>query len=165
MRTDLFDFDLPESAIALEPASPRDAARLLVVRPSSPLSPRLRGEDRGEGQGQTPEQRLPLTLTLSPCRKGHGKRGPGSTIALFATSPICSAPATPLFQRHARDRAALQGQRLRGENRAHISFNLHKRVDESRWRASPGRPSVSPGDRIALATRAVSACSAISMRR
>ena len=32
MRTDLFDFQLPESAIALYPASPRDTARLLVVR-------------------------------------------------------------------------------------------------------------------------------------
>jgi len=46
-------------------------------------------------------------------------------------------------------RAALQGQRLRGENRAQISFNLHKRVDESRWRAF-ARPAkrLSPGDRI-----------------
>ncbi len=33
MRTDLFDFDLPESLIALRPATPRDAARLLVVDP------------------------------------------------------------------------------------------------------------------------------------
>jgi S-adenosylmethionine:tRNA ribosyltransferase-isomerase len=33
MRTDLFDFDLPEERIALRPASPRDSARLLVVRP------------------------------------------------------------------------------------------------------------------------------------
>jgi S-adenosylmethionine:tRNA ribosyltransferase-isomerase len=32
MRTDLFDFVLPEDRIALRPASPRDAARLLVVR-------------------------------------------------------------------------------------------------------------------------------------
>jgi len=32
MRTDLFDFDLPEDRIALRPAVPRDAARLLVVR-------------------------------------------------------------------------------------------------------------------------------------
>ena len=30
MKVDLFDFDLPESRIALRPASPRDAARLLV---------------------------------------------------------------------------------------------------------------------------------------
>ncbi|MCL6708879.1 tRNA preQ1(34) S-adenosylmethionine ribosyltransferase-isomerase QueA [Pseudomonas sp. R2.Fl] len=33
MRVDLFDFDLPEECIALRPASPRDHARLLVVRP------------------------------------------------------------------------------------------------------------------------------------
>jgi S-adenosylmethionine:tRNA ribosyltransferase-isomerase len=33
MRTDLFDFELPERAIALYPAEPRDAARLLVVHP------------------------------------------------------------------------------------------------------------------------------------
>lgn len=32
MRTDLFDFELPEHRIALHPVSPRDAARLLVVR-------------------------------------------------------------------------------------------------------------------------------------
>ncbi len=33
MKTDLFDFDLPAERIALRPANPRDAARLLVVRP------------------------------------------------------------------------------------------------------------------------------------
>jgi S-adenosylmethionine:tRNA ribosyltransferase-isomerase len=33
MRTDLFDFDLPADRIALRPAVPRDAARLLVVKP------------------------------------------------------------------------------------------------------------------------------------
>lgn len=37
MRTDLFDFELPEELIALHPASPRDAARLLVVRPNEGL--------------------------------------------------------------------------------------------------------------------------------
>jgi S-adenosylmethionine:tRNA ribosyltransferase-isomerase len=40
MRTDLFDFALPEGRIALRPAAPRDAARLLVVRPGSPLEDR-----------------------------------------------------------------------------------------------------------------------------
>ena len=35
MKTDLFDFDLPADRIALRPASPRDAARLLVVRPGA----------------------------------------------------------------------------------------------------------------------------------
>jgi S-adenosylmethionine:tRNA ribosyltransferase-isomerase len=43
MRTDLFDFDLPPERIALRPASPRDAARLLVVRPGG--APEF--EDRG----------------------------------------------------------------------------------------------------------------------
>ncbi len=35
MRTDAFDFDLPPERIALRPAAPRDAARLLTVRPRS----------------------------------------------------------------------------------------------------------------------------------
>ena len=33
MNVELFDFDLPKENIALRPASPRDAARMLVVRP------------------------------------------------------------------------------------------------------------------------------------
>jgi S-adenosylmethionine:tRNA ribosyltransferase-isomerase len=32
MRTDLFDFELPSESVALRPASPRDSARMLVVR-------------------------------------------------------------------------------------------------------------------------------------
>jgi S-adenosylmethionine:tRNA ribosyltransferase-isomerase len=43
MRTDLFDFDLPAERIALRPISPRDAARLMVVRPGG--KPEL--DDRG----------------------------------------------------------------------------------------------------------------------
>jgi S-adenosylmethionine:tRNA ribosyltransferase-isomerase len=43
MRTDLFDFDLPAGHIALRPVVPRDAARLLVVRPAG--SPQF--DDRG----------------------------------------------------------------------------------------------------------------------
>jgi len=43
MRTDLFDFELPAERVALRPASPRDSARLLVVRPGE--APEY--EDRG----------------------------------------------------------------------------------------------------------------------
>jgi S-adenosylmethionine:tRNA ribosyltransferase-isomerase len=38
MKVDLFDFDLPEDRIALRPATPRDAARLLVVRPGDGMA-------------------------------------------------------------------------------------------------------------------------------
>ncbi|MBH0239761.1 tRNA preQ1(34) S-adenosylmethionine ribosyltransferase-isomerase QueA [Methylobrevis albus] len=40
MRVDIFDFDLPPERIALRPARPRDAARMLVVRPGEALSDR-----------------------------------------------------------------------------------------------------------------------------
>lgn len=109
MRTDLFDFDLPEDRIALEPASPRDMAKLLVVRPPGAL------EDRSVGD-------LPALLR------------PGDVLVLNDTRVI---------------RAALTGERLRAGNRAVVSFNLHDRVDESRWRAF-ARPAkrLQVGDRI-----------------
>ncbi|OYX65100.1 MAG: tRNA preQ1(34) S-adenosylmethionine ribosyltransferase-isomerase QueA [Sphingomonadales bacterium 32-64-17] len=37
MRVDLFDFDLPPERIALRPARPRDAARMLVMKAGEPL--------------------------------------------------------------------------------------------------------------------------------
>ena len=40
MRLSDFDFVLPETSIALRPASPRDAARMLVVRPDEALDDR-----------------------------------------------------------------------------------------------------------------------------
>jgi S-adenosylmethionine:tRNA ribosyltransferase-isomerase len=46
-------------------------------------------------------------------------------------------------------RAALQGERMRGANRAVVSFNLHKRLDEHRWLAF-ARPAkrLAAGDRV-----------------
>ncbi|HZT49229.1 MAG TPA: tRNA preQ1(34) S-adenosylmethionine ribosyltransferase-isomerase QueA [Hyphomicrobiaceae bacterium] len=119
MRTDLFDFELPEDRIALEPASPRDAARLLVVRPPAP-SPRARGE------GIALEDRIVRDLP--------GLLRPGDALVLNDTRVI---------------RAALTGERTRGASTATITFNLHKRIDESRWRAF-ARPAkrLGQGDRI-----------------
>ncbi len=44
MRVDLFDFDLPPERIALAPASPREAARMLVVAPDGALEDRRVGD-------------------------------------------------------------------------------------------------------------------------
>ena len=41
MRTELFDFELPDDRIALEPMRPRDAARMLVVRPGQAFEDRV----------------------------------------------------------------------------------------------------------------------------
>lgn len=44
MRVDAFDFELPEERIALRPAEPREAARLLVVKPGEGLADRCVGD-------------------------------------------------------------------------------------------------------------------------
>lgn len=41
MRVDAFDFELPEERIALEPARPRDSARLLIVPPAGAFEDRI----------------------------------------------------------------------------------------------------------------------------
>jgi S-adenosylmethionine:tRNA ribosyltransferase-isomerase len=41
MRVDLFDFELPEERIALRPARPRDAARLMVVKPGEGIADKI----------------------------------------------------------------------------------------------------------------------------
>jgi S-adenosylmethionine:tRNA ribosyltransferase-isomerase len=143
MRTDLFDFDLPDEAIALEPVSPRDAARLLVVRPAvhAPTSsPRRRGPMQASGADTE------SYVDYSPLR--------GNDVEfddrLVRDLPDLLRPGDALVFNDTRViRAALQGERWRGENSAHVSFNLHKRIDESRWRAF-ARPAkrLGVGDRI-----------------
>jgi S-adenosylmethionine:tRNA ribosyltransferase-isomerase len=59
MKTDLFDFDLPPDRIALRPVSPREAAKLLVVRPASAGTNGVL-EDRTVGD-------LPDLLQLGDC--------------------------------------------------------------------------------------------------
>ncbi len=136
MRTDLFDFDLPEDRIALHPASARDAARLLVVRPGS----------RGSG-GPPP---------LAPLRKGEGNpvgaSGEGHALQdrIVADLPELLRPGDALVFNDTRViRAALTGERVRGANRAVVAFNLHRRLDGDRWLAF-ARPAkrLAEGDRI-----------------
>jgi S-adenosylmethionine:tRNA ribosyltransferase-isomerase len=120
MRTADFDFELPEAAIALKPASPRDAARLLVVRQHAPS-----GAEPSYGDAAFEDRvvsDLPELLRA------------GDVLVFNDTRVI---------------RAGLLGVRARGENRATIAVNLHKRIDASRWRAF-ARPAkrLAVGDRI-----------------
>jgi S-adenosylmethionine:tRNA ribosyltransferase-isomerase len=85
MKSDLFDFDLPPERIALRPAHPRDAARLLVVRPGG--APEF--EDRGMHD-------LPALLQPGDClvvnnSKVIAARLKGRRIGRGATEPAIEA--------------------------------------------------------------------------
>jgi S-adenosylmethionine:tRNA ribosyltransferase-isomerase len=172
MRTDLFDFELPEESIALRPAVPREAARLLVVRswqavdpphpnplphgerekcevaptsqpPSPPGERAVRHDlrsfsashsaDRVRGDGPKPIP-APPRLEDRIIRDLPGLLRPGDVLVLNDTKVIP---------------AALLGTRIRGDTRAEVSFNLIRRIDDSRWRAF-ARPAkrLEVGDRV-----------------
>lgn len=95
MRVEAFDFELPPERIALHPVSPRDAARMLVVRPGAPF------EDRHVTD---------LVNILDA----------GDVLVVNDTKVLP---------------AELSGIRIRGESRAKVAFNLHKRIDRHAWRA------------------------------
>lgn len=111
MRTDLFDFELPEELIALRPAEPRDGARMLVVDPTGVA-----------------------TLADRTVRDLPELLHAGDALVVNDTRVIP---------------AALEGVRVRGDQRARVTFNLLARVDGSRWRAL-ARPAkrLQPGDRV-----------------
>jgi S-adenosylmethionine:tRNA ribosyltransferase-isomerase len=111
MRVDAFDFDLPDDRIALRPASPRDAARMLVVRP-----------------GASPEVSDAQVHALPDWLQ------PGDCLVFNDTKVIP---------------AELTGVRLRGETRAGVQFNLHKREGANLWRAfARGAKKLEIGDRV-----------------
>lgn len=121
MRTDLFDFELPDDLIALRPAEPRDAARLLVVRPSP-----------------TAVREPFATTTVLENRRVRDLcelLRPGDVLVVNDTKVIP---------------AALEGTRTRpGGAVAQISVTLIRRLDESHWRVF-ARPAkrLAVGDRV-----------------
>ncbi|MFV0299171.1 MAG: tRNA preQ1(34) S-adenosylmethionine ribosyltransferase-isomerase QueA [Hyphomicrobiaceae bacterium] len=123
MRTDAFDFELPETSIALRPVEPRDASRLLVVRSAHPM--------QGGAFVST------AVLEDRQMRDLPGLLAPGDCLVVNNTKVIP---------------AALQGTRQRDGHTAAVSFNLVKRIDESHWRAF-ARPAkrLEVGDRVVFA--------------
>ena len=140
MRTDLFDFDLSDERIALEPASPRDAARLLVVHPG-PRTPT---------SSQRRATQLSPSVPPSDADLGLTARDASLKDRVVRDLPDLVRPGDVLVFNDTRViPAALEGERIREGHRALISINLHRRVDESRWRAF-ARPAkrLALGDRI-----------------
>ena len=119
MRVDAFDFDLPDDRIALRPASPRDHAKLLIVRPPQGFEDRsfhelpeilepgdllvfndtrvlpaaLRGQRLGRGDSE-PQIAALLFERLDESRwKAFAKPGkrlkPGDRIAFGAREGVC----------------------------------------------------------------------------
>jgi S-adenosylmethionine:tRNA ribosyltransferase-isomerase len=121
MRVAEFDFDLPESLIALRPAQPRDSARLLVVRP-----------------GHAPEDRrvsdLPALLA------------PGDMLVLNDTKVIPAA-----FAGVRAPRAASPLERPQPLLGPKVGINLHRQVGRNAWLAfAKGAKKLEAGDRLTL---------------
>ena len=90
MRTDLFDFELPERLIALHPAEPRDSARMLVVDADGGLA------DRAVRVCDRLRPILPLLLAVSansPYVDGHFANLHTTRTQTFTKSfPRCGIP-------------------------------------------------------------------------
>ena len=143
MRTDLFDFDLPADRIALRPVHPRDAARLLVVRPGAqhaPFAPAQAGaQNRKDG---TSDSWVPASA---------GTNGETFEDRHIRDLPELLQPGDCLVVNDSKVIAArLTGRRIgRGPNEPLIEATLIKRVDGSTWKAFIlGAKKVQVGDTL-----------------
>jgi S-adenosylmethionine:tRNA ribosyltransferase-isomerase len=146
MKTDLFDFDLPQERIALRPVHPRDAARLLVVRPQgtaqqqTPFAPAKAGAQSGAQDNNK---------SWVPASAGtNGERFEDRHILDL---PELLAPGDCLVVNDSKVIAArLKGRRIgRGPNEPAIEATLHKRIDGSTWKAFIlGAKKVQVGDTL-----------------
>jgi S-adenosylmethionine:tRNA ribosyltransferase-isomerase len=132
MRLSDFDFHLPDEAIALRPAEPRDSARLLVVRP-----PHGKG---GEDLADHVVRELPDFLR------------PGDALVFNDTRVI---PARLMGLRAGRGTGGGDGSPVA------VEATLHRRVAPDRWNAfmRPGK-RLKVGDRIAFGHDQDRACQA-----
>jgi len=89
MRVSDFDFDLPEAAIALRPASPRDSARLLLVAPGRGMEDHVVRDLPGllrAGDALVFNDTRVIPARLAGLRAGRSEGGgDGSPVAVEAT--------------------------------------------------------------------------------
>ena len=127
MRVDLFDFDLPEENIALRPVTPREAARLLVVRPGTDTP----FEDRTVGD-------LPSLLRAGDALVLFDTgMVPGNTVASLALAGVKPEDVTHVVLTH------MHGDHIGGlmEGDAPVFANAElvaSRAEADYWAANPG---------------------------
>ncbi|MEJ2625233.1 MAG: S-adenosylmethionine:tRNA ribosyltransferase-isomerase, partial [Pseudolabrys sp.] len=155
MKTDFFDFDLPAERIALRPASPRDSARLLVVRPGHggggqephpPFAPAQAGAQSDIDKAGDPGPGVPA------CAGTNGDVLQDRTIRDL---PDLLQPGDCLVVNDSKVIAArLKGRRIgRGDAEPRVEATLIKRLDGSRWQAFIlGAKKVQVGDTLRFGT-------------
>src|ERR1700734_1920529 len=153
MRTDEFDFTLPEDRIALRPATPRDSARLLVVRPGAPVEDRAVGDlpsllRSGDALVVNDTKVMPANLHGRRLGRGGGG-GPNDREPAIAATLVKRLDGSGW---RALVRPAKRGKTRGGgggpnDREPAIAATLVKRLDGSRWRALV-RPAkrLKPGD-------------------
>jgi S-adenosylmethionine:tRNA ribosyltransferase-isomerase len=124
MRTDAFDFALPETLIALEPARPRDSARLLHVRPEGPFEDRIFRElpsllRRGDVLVRNVTHVIPAALTGA--RPSRVEAAPAVTVQVNLIAPLDEAH----WQAFARP-----GKRLKPGDRIEFGAGLTATVED-----------------------------------
>jgi S-adenosylmethionine:tRNA ribosyltransferase-isomerase len=121
MKLDDFDFHLPEGAIALRPAEPRDSARLLHVPAEGAFADRIFRD---------------LPGLLRP-----------EDVLVFNDTKVLPAAFTAVRAPRA-DHPLQPGQPLFGPR---LTLNLHKRLGPNTWAAfAKGARKAEPGDRLTL---------------
>jgi S-adenosylmethionine:tRNA ribosyltransferase-isomerase len=168
MRLSDFDFDLPDSLIALRPAVPRDAARLLVVNPQALPLADGGGLGGGVAAGLMEKARLEPdeTLSASPARTPPTpalppSRGKGELQdRLVSDLPSYLRPGDAIVFNDTRViPARLNGTRERDGSTVAVEATLHRRLSPSRWTAfmKPGK-RLRVGDRVRFGERDDRAC-------
>ncbi len=170
MRLSDFDFDLPDELIALRPAVPRDAARLLVVSPKAlPLDGGGLGggvaAEMTEGVCSAPNELLsaspahtPPTPALPPSANGKGE--PILRDRLVSDLPQFLRPGDAIVFNDTRViPARLNGTRERDGSVVAVEATLHRRLSPHRWTAfmKPGK-RLRVGDRVRFGERDDRAC-------